>query len=254
MARISQGRLCTFPLKVKSMTLVPLTGSSRGHGPRAQRRATSELAGTSVNTMKHAALGLAMTALFFAAPVLSQRSFSATYDSSRQVKVQGIVTRIDWVTPTAFFFIDVRDATGTVANWAIDIGNPIELERDGWKRSTLHVGDAVTVEGIPARNEARQASAKSVVLTRAAKRLFAPPTTRRAATPAAPAPRWPDGQIRLGTPPGKKGYWGSASTQIIVDNTAAKIPMSDDGLLVNIGDADKIAPFLPWAKALYEYR
>ena len=66
--------------------------------------------------MKHAALGLAMTALFFAAPVLSQSSFSATYDSSRQVKMQGIVTRIDWVTPNAFFFIDVRDATDTVAN------------------------------------------------------------------------------------------------------------------------------------------
>jgi Family of unknown function (DUF6152) len=207
-----------------------------------------------VNAMKHAVIGLAMAALFFAAPVLSQRSFSATYDSSRQVKMQGIVTRIDWVTPSAFLFIDVRDATGTVANWAIDIGNPIELERDGWKRSTLHIGDAVAIEGVPARNEARQASAKSVVLTRTGKRLFAPLTTRRPVTPPAPAPRWPDGQIRLGPPPGKTGYWGSASTKVLVENTAAKIPMSDDGLLVNIVDADKVAPFLPWAKAVYEYR
>src|SRR5262249_55548684 len=109
-------------------------------------------------------------------------------------------------------------------------------------------------EAVPARNETRQASAKSVVLTRTGKRLFAPPTTRRAAAPAVPAPRWPDGQIRLGPPPGKTGDLGSARTKVLVENTAAKIPMSDDGLLVNIADTDKVAPFLPWAKALYEYR
>src|SRR5262245_40946683 len=254
MEKISRANLCTFRLKAKSMNLVPHTGSYPGHGRRAQRRATSGSVEISVNAMKHAALGLAITALFFSAPVLSQRSSSATYDSSRQVKVQGIVTRIDWVTPNAFFFIDVRDATGTVANWAIDIGNPIELERDGWKRSTLRIGDAVAVEGAPARNEARQASAKSVVLTRTGKRLFAPPATRRAAAPAAPAPRWPDGQIRLGPPPGKTGYWGAPSTKVLVESTATKIPMSEDGLLLNIADADKLAPFLPWAKALYEHR
>jgi hypothetical protein len=181
----------------------------------------------------------------------AQRPFSATYDSSRQVKLQGTVTRIDWVTPDAFFFIDVRDATGTVANWAINIGNPLELERDGWKRSTLRIGETVAVEGIPARSESRQASAKSV--TRTGKRLFGPPA-RRAAAPAAPAPRWADGKVRLGPVSGKTGYWASPSTKVLVENTAAKIPMTEDGLLLNISDADKVAPFLPWAKALYEFR
>src|SRR5262245_16780325 len=184
-------------------------------------------------------------------PVYSQRPFSASYDANRQVKLQGVVTRIDWVTPNAFFFIDVRDATGTIANWAIDIGNPLELERDGWKRSTLRIGDTVAIDGIPARSEMRQASAKSV--TRAGKRLFGPPV-RRAAAPASPAPRWPDGQIRLGPPPGKTGYWGAPSTKVLLENSAAKIPMTEDGLLTNIADADKVAPFLPWAKALYEFR
>src|SRR5262245_58516452 len=102
--------------------------------------------------------------------VAAQRPFSATYDAARQVKLQGTVTRIDWVTPDAFVFIDVRDAAGAVVNWAIQIGNPLELERDGWKRSTLSIGDTVTVDGIPARNDAKQASAKTV--TRTGKRLF----------------------------------------------------------------------------------
>ena len=203
--------------------------------------------------MKYSVLGLALAALVWAAPVFSQRPFSSTYDSSRQVKLQGIVTRIDWVTPSAFVFIDVRDATGLTANWAVEIGNPIELERDGWKRSVVQIGDTLTVEGIPARSEARQASAKSVVLMRTGKRVFAAPATRRAAA-AAPAPRWPDGQIRLGPSPGKAGYWGAASAKVLVENTAAKIPMTEDGLLTNITDADKVAPLQPWAKSLYEYR
>src|SRR5205823_5534559 len=142
--------------------------------------------------------------LFLSAfPSFSQRPFSASYDSARQVKLQGIVTRIDWVNPNAFFFIDVRDATGTTTNWAIQIGTPIDLERDGWKASALHIGDAVSVEGNPARSEARQAFAKSVMLTRTNKRLFVASATRRAAALAAPAPRWPDGQVRLGPAPGK---------------------------------------------------
>ena len=45
---------------------------------------------------------------------------AATYDSSRQVKLTGIVTKIDWANPHAFFFIDVKDAAGTVAVWDLD--------------------------------------------------------------------------------------------------------------------------------------
>src|SRR5262245_44502535 len=108
--------------------------------------------------MKHAVLGLAITisSLLASSFALAQRPVSATYDAGRQVKLQGIVTRIDWVNPNAFFFIDTRDTAGTVTNWAIQIGNPLDLERDGWKPSALRVGDTVAVEGNPARSDARQ--------------------------------------------------------------------------------------------------
>lgn len=204
-------------------------------------------------TMKRCISGFAIGAFLAvsAVPLFSQLPFSATYDSARQVKLQGVVTRIEWTPPSAFFFLDVRDATGTVANWAVDIGDPIDLERDGWKRSTLRIGETLTVEGVPARSEARQASAKSVM--RAGKRLFGPAPRRAAAAPA-PVPRWPDGRVRLGPAAGKLGYWGRPSTKILVENAAAKTPMSDDGLLLNIGDADKVAPFLPWSKSLFETR
>ena len=125
------------------------------------------------------------------APLSSQPPYSATYDSSRQIKLQGPVTRIDWVNPHAFFFIDVRDATGTITNWAVEFGAPLDLERDGWKRSALKIGDIATVEGVPAR-EGRQAFAKSVSVS--GKRLFAP-SARRATPARQPTPKWPDGQV-----------------------------------------------------------
>src|SRR5437762_419156 len=172
--------------------------------------------------MKHTVLSVAkivLTVLLAAIPSFSQQSLSATYDNGRQVKLQGPVTRIDWVNPRAYFFVDVRDAAGTTTNWAVEFGNPLELERDGWKRGALHIGDLVTVEGAPARTESRRAQAKSVVLTRTGKKLFTPAPRRAAAAPA-PAPRWPDGQMRLGPPTGKKGYWGSPSTKVLVDKSA----------------------------------
>jgi uncharacterized protein DUF6152 len=187
-----------------------------------------------------------------AAPASTQQSFTAVYDSSRPIRLQGPVTRIDWVNPHAFLFIDVRDPAGTTVNWAVEFGNPIDLERDGWKPGALHIGDVVSVDAIVARGEKRQAFARSVVLKGTGKTLFAP-GPRRPAPAHEPAPRWPDGQVRLGPPAGRKGYWGAASVKSFVE-AGVTVAMNDDGLLANLADADKVAPFKPWAKALYEHR
>jgi len=189
-----------------------------------------------------------------AVAALAQRAPSGNYDSDRKVKLAGVVTRIDWVNPSAFFSMNVRDAAGTVAAWAVEIGNPLDLQKDGWKATALHIGDTVTVEGIPARGPRRQALATSVVLVRTGAKLFVAPNKPRAKVASQPTPRWPDGHPRLGPPPGKKGYWGPPSSTVLVENTGVAIPMNRDGLLANIADADKVAPFQPWAKAVYEYR
>jgi hypothetical protein len=131
-----------------------------------------------------------LAVLLVMASASAQAPFSATYDGDRQVKLEGPVTRIDWVNPRAYLFVDVRDASGAIMNWAVDFGNPLDLERDGWKPSALRIGDVVLVEGIPARGPVRQTLAKSVVLTRTGKRMFSPSVTRRASAPAAPTPRW----------------------------------------------------------------
>ena len=185
----------------------------------------------------------------------AQNGFSGTYDSTRQIHITGPVTQIQWTNPHAFLFVNDKDEQGTVTNWAVEIGNPLDLEKAGWKSSTVQIGNVVSITGNPARSDAPRAFATAVV--RAGenfKPLFAIPKGKPAAAPSSPAPRWPDGQVRLGPAPGKKGYWGSASTSALVEQGASKIPMNDEGLLHNLSDADRVAPFQPWAKALYLHR
>src|SRR3989454_12653929 len=143
------------------MTSVPTIARLRARGAKERRKAIFGLRGISVKTIRTMLPAVLLTIVFAASSLLSQRNFSTTYDSGRQVKLQGIVTRIDWVNPNAFFFINVKDNAGTISNWAVEFGNPLDLERDGWKRNTLHVNDVVTVEGVLARSDGRQAFAKS---------------------------------------------------------------------------------------------
>jgi len=180
---------------------------------------------------------------------------SAVYDPERQVRLEGAVTRVEWINPSAFVFIDVRDSSGVVANWAVEVGNPIDLERHKWTRRSLRIGDLVTVAGTPARGPTRQALARSIAHKTSGKRLFELAAARSGgAGRAAPAPRWPDGQVRLGPAPGQKGYWAATGTKALVESTAASVRMNDEGLLANLTDADRVAPMLPWAKAIYLHR
>ena len=201
-------------------------------------------------------LRLAISGLLLAAAAArGQNGFSAAYDNARQVRLKGAVTRIEWTNPHAFLFIDVQDPAGTIANWAVEIGNPLDLEDAGWKPTVARIGDVVSVDGIPARGDGKQAFAKSVTLARTGAKIFTPSAKKRLAAASSPAPRWPDGQVRLGPPPDKKGYWGSPTNAALFERVSGPaIAMNEEGLLANLTDADRVAPLQPWAKAVYLYR
>jgi hypothetical protein len=196
---------------------------------------------------------LSLVIVLASASLAAQRS--AVYDTDRQIRLDGAVTRVEWVNPRAFLFIDVRDASGVVVNWAVEVGSPLELERNKWTRQSVGVGDLVTVDAVPARGTGRRALARSIVHKASGKRLFEPAAARTAAAArSAPAPRWPDGQVRLGPAPGQKGYWATAGARALVESTATNVRVNDEGLLVNLADADRVAPMQPWAKAVYLHR
>jgi hypothetical protein len=187
------------------------------------------------------------------ATVRAQVSFAATYDDDRQVRLEGVVTHVDWVNPRAYVRMNVRDATGVLSNWAIEIGHPLDLERNGWNVGTVRAGETIVVTGNPARGAVLRAFARVVTVKRTGTRVFTD-TTKSASPASGSVPRWPDGRPRLGAAPGQKGYWGTPGARALVEGTAAKVQMDADGLLADLSDVDRVAPFLPWSRAVYLYR
>jgi Family of unknown function (DUF6152) len=108
-------------------------------------------------------LAVALGVLLTGTSALAHHSFSSEYDSKQPVTLKGLVTKVEWQNPHAYFYINVKDeTTGKTTNWALEMGAPSGLQKLGWTRNTLQVGDIVTVEGSRARNGSNLANARNV--------------------------------------------------------------------------------------------
>jgi hypothetical protein len=116
------------------------------------------------------ALGVAAA---LAAPLAAHHSFAAEY-GSEPANLKGAVTKIEWHNPHVFFYIDVRDEeTGKVTNWALEMGAPAVIQRNGWTRTTMKIGDMVIVTGTKAKNGKPLANARTVIMASTGKKLGA---------------------------------------------------------------------------------
>jgi hypothetical protein len=117
---------------------------------------------------------LCLMLLLTAVPSLAHHSFGAEFDAEKPMKMTGAVTRVEWTNPHTWFFLDVRDSTGHVSNWALEMGSPNALLRAGWTRTSLKVGDVVTVAGFHHRTKPNVGNARVVTLNATGKRLLDP--------------------------------------------------------------------------------
>lgn len=177
------------------------------------------------------------------------------FDPDQRRTLEGIVTKLDWRNPHAHIFVNIHEGD-QVINWAVEIESPAELALSGWGRDSLAPGDAIVVDGMLARNGSRQIWGESVRRAGNGQALFVIDSDLPHLPLASrPAPRWPDGQIALGASPDNPsgGYWGYPTKTALIED-GVEVAMSRDGQLADIDDADQVAPFQPWALALYRHR
>jgi hypothetical protein len=97
-------------------------------------------------------------------PVSAHHSFSAEYDTGAPRTMSGQITKIEWTNPHVFFYLDVRGADSSITSWALEFGAPNALYRRGWRRDLVKVGDLVSVQVLPARNDSRKAFLRLITL------------------------------------------------------------------------------------------
>lgn len=117
-------------------------------------------------------LPLAALLLSSAVATLAHHSFDAEFDRNKPITLKGTVTKVEFMNPHMWIYMDVKDEKGVVTAWQIEGGAPNSLRRNGWTVNSVQKGESITVDGTMSKDGSKTVNARSIVAANG-KRLFA---------------------------------------------------------------------------------
>jgi hypothetical protein len=97
-------------------------------------------------------------------PLRAHHAFTPEFDGSQTISLKGTVSKMEWVNPHAWIYIDVKGPDGQIVNWALELGAPNALLRRGWTKDSIRAGSEVVVTGYRARSGQAIANGRTVNL------------------------------------------------------------------------------------------